>query len=289
LENELLQKSGLLYLDYCTFHAIGLYDSNNRYIVQKVYICSDLTSSFMVPSVIKKVTCIEDNKTISSLSPVDHTLQVNFQEGESCLLQCASVDVPDLSSNRFEKALHPNINNDAKPRMVCSQEGEKGIECLHIKFTLAEDVFGSRITQKQGENAEYMFESRTTQMQERENDEDITNMDTPTVVAYDSNVKLFFSISKFNTCDEWTLYHDMCSVSLIEVLTWIKEGVDHAWKGWIMKHLDWGPNTGAPYASTRSDEIMATPGANIRVPPWPPSFTIRGGHGVVAVWKINLS
>jgi hypothetical protein len=33
LENELFQKSGLLYLDYCTFHAIGLYDNNNRYIV----------------------------------------------------------------------------------------------------------------------------------------------------------------------------------------------------------------------------------------------------------------
>jgi hypothetical protein len=46
-------------------------------------------------------------------------------------------------------------------------------------------------------------------------DEDITNMDTPTVVAYDSKVKLFFSISIFNTCDEWTLHHDMCSM-LIE-------------------------------------------------------------------------
>jgi hypothetical protein len=55
-------------------------------------------------------------------------------------------------------------------------------------------------------------------------------------------------------------------MSFIEVLTWIKEGVDHAWKGWVMKHLDWGPNTSAPYASIRSDEIMATPGANIRVP-----------------------
>jgi hypothetical protein len=112
LENELFQKSGLLYLDYCTFHAIGLYDSNNSYIVQKVYICSDLTSSFMVPVSDKKLTCIEANNTISSFSPVDHTLQVNFQEGESCLLQCASVDVPDLCSNKFEKALLPNINND---------------------------------------------------------------------------------------------------------------------------------------------------------------------------------
>jgi hypothetical protein len=168
------------------------------------------------------------NNTISSFSSVDHTLQVNFQEGESCLLQCALVDVPDLCSNRFEKALLPNINNDAKPRMVCSQEEVKGIEYLHIKFTLAEDVFESRTTQKQGENAEYMFESRTTQMQERENDEDITNMDTPIVVAYDSKVKLFFSISIFHTCDEWTLHHDMCSMPFIEVLTWIKEGMNHA-------------------------------------------------------------
>jgi hypothetical protein len=39
-------------------------------------------------------------------------------------------------------------------------------------------------------------------MQERKNDEDITNMDTPTVVAYDSKVKLFFSIIILNTCDE---------------------------------------------------------------------------------------
>jgi hypothetical protein len=126
----------------------------------------------MVPLSDKKVTCIEANNTISSFSPVDDTLQVNFQEGESCLLQCASVDVPNLCSNRFEKALLPNINNDVKPRMVCSQEGEKGIECFHIMFTLAEDVFESRTTQKQGENAEYMFESWTTQMQERKNDED---------------------------------------------------------------------------------------------------------------------
>jgi hypothetical protein len=49
LENELFYKSGLLYLDYCTFHALGLYDNSNSYIVQKVYIYSDLTTSFMVP------------------------------------------------------------------------------------------------------------------------------------------------------------------------------------------------------------------------------------------------
>jgi hypothetical protein len=85
-------------------------------------------------------------------------------------------------------------------------------------------------------------------------DGDITNMDTP-IVAYDSKVKLSFSIIMFNTCDEWMLHHVMCSMSFKEVLTWIKEGVDHAWKGWIMKHLDWGPNTCAPYTSTRLIQI----------------------------------
>jgi hypothetical protein len=108
------------------------------------------------------------------------------------------------------------------------------------------------MTKKQGENVEYMFESRMIQMQEWENDEDITNMDTPLVVAYDSKVKLFFSIIIFNTCDEWMLHHDMCSMSFTEVFTWMKEGMDHTWKGSIMKHLDWGPNTSAPYAPTRS-------------------------------------
>jgi hypothetical protein len=93
-------------------------------------------------------------------------------------------------------------------------------------------------------------------MQEGENDEDITNMDTPIVVAYNSKLKLFFSIIIFNTCDEWTLHHDMCSMSFTEVLTWIKECVDHAWKGWIMKHPDWGPNPTPPYTSTRSPHYL---------------------------------
>jgi hypothetical protein len=87
-------------------------------------------------------------------------------------------------------------------------------------------------------------------------DDNVTNMDTPTLVAYDSKVKLFFSIIIFNTYDEWMLHHDMCSMSFTEVLTWIKEGMDHACNGWIMKHLDWGPNTSAPYFPTRSPRYL---------------------------------
>jgi hypothetical protein len=88
LENELFQKSGLLYLDYCTFHTIGLYDNNNRYTVQKVYICSDLITSFMVPLSDKKVTCIEANNTISSFSPVDYVAGQFSRRGVLLAARC---------------------------------------------------------------------------------------------------------------------------------------------------------------------------------------------------------
>jgi hypothetical protein len=63
-------------------------------------------------------------------------------------------------------------------------------------------------------------------------------MNTPTVVTYGLNMKLFFSIIIFNTCDEWMLHHDIYSMSFTQVLTWIKKDVDHAWKAWRMKQLD---------------------------------------------------
>jgi hypothetical protein len=45
----------------------------------------------------------------------------------------------------------------------------------------------------------------------------------------------------------------------------------------------------ACHKEQEDDETKASPGANIRVPSWPPPFKIRGGHGGVAVWKMNLS
>jgi hypothetical protein len=67
-------------------------------------------------------------------------------------------------------------------------------------------------------------------------DEDITNMDTPIVVAYHSKVKLFFSISIINTCDEWTQMntpHDMCSMSFH-----LQKYIHRSKKVWIMHGKD---------------------------------------------------
>jgi hypothetical protein len=72
LENELFQTSTLLYFDYCSFHAIGLCDNNNKYIVKKEYICSDLKTSLMVSPSDQIMTCIQPNHTISSFPTVDH-------------------------------------------------------------------------------------------------------------------------------------------------------------------------------------------------------------------------
>jgi hypothetical protein len=56
-------------------------------------------------------------------------------------------------------------------------------------------------------------------------------MDTPTVVAYNSKVKLLFSVIIFNTCAEWIWHHDMCSIHLQKYLygskkVWIMHGKD---------------------------------------------------------------
>jgi hypothetical protein len=57
-------------------------------------------------------------------------------------------------------------------------------------------------------------------------------MDTPTVVAYNSTVKLLFSIIIFNTCDEWTLDHDMC------VQCHLQKYLHESKKVWIMHRKD---------------------------------------------------
>jgi hypothetical protein len=57
-------------------------------------------------------------------------------------------------------------------------------------------------------------------------------METPTIVAYDSKVKLLFSIIIFNTCNEWMLHHDVFNV--IYKSTYM----DHGRRGSCMERMD---------------------------------------------------
>jgi len=83
--------------------------------------------------------------------------------------------------------------------------------------------------------------SRTTCSQEGENDEDITFSDTTTLETLDSKVKSFFIMIVFDTFDELMLRHDVRSLSFLEIHTWIKKIIEHTWKAWRTKEVDWGP------------------------------------------------
>jgi hypothetical protein len=72
----------------------------------------------------QQMTCIETNYTISSFFAIDNILQVNFQEGEQTLLPCILLGVSGLYLKELEKTPLLNNTHNAKPRTVCSQEGE---------------------------------------------------------------------------------------------------------------------------------------------------------------------
>jgi hypothetical protein len=146
LENELFQKSGLLYFDYCSFHAIGLCDNNNKCIVKMLYICSNLKTSLMVSPSDQIMTCIQPNNTISSFPTIDHKLQVNFQEGESCLLPCVLEDVPELYLKEHGKTLYHSTNHNAKLRTVCSQQRENDEDITSSDMTILV-TFDSKVKQ----------------------------------------------------------------------------------------------------------------------------------------------
>jgi len=72
-------------------------------------------------------------------------------------------------------------------------------------------------------------------------DEDITFSDTTTLETLDSKVKSYFIMIVFDTFDELMLRHDVHSLSFLEIHTWIKKIIEHTWKAWRTKEVDWGP------------------------------------------------
>jgi hypothetical protein len=46
----------------------------------------------------------------------------------------------------------------------------------------------------------------------------------------------------FDIFDELMLRHDVCSLSFLEIHTWIKMSIKHTWKAWRTKKVDRGPS-----------------------------------------------
>jgi hypothetical protein len=63
-------------------------------------------------------------------------LQVNFQEGEQILLPYILLEVSGLYLKELEKTPLLNNTHDAKPRTVCSQEGENDEDITSTDTTI---------------------------------------------------------------------------------------------------------------------------------------------------------
>jgi hypothetical protein len=152
LEKKLLQNYDLLSFDRYSFHATRKYDNDNKYMVDRVYICSDSKNPSVASPSYQLMTCIEANHAISSFSTIDYKLQLNFQEGEQVLLLCTSIGVPGVYLEDIDKILFQYFNHNDKPRTVCCQEGEndedmtrsdtttlktskRKVKSIHVRFT----------------------------------------------------------------------------------------------------------------------------------------------------------
>jgi hypothetical protein len=62
-----------------------------------------------------------------------------------------------------------------------------------------------------------------------------------------------------NTFDELMLHHDVCSISFLEVLTWIKESIECLWKAWRTKYVDWVPNPAPSHVSPQGHPVTFSP------------------------------
>jgi hypothetical protein len=82
------------------------------------------------------MTCIETSYTILSFFAINNKLQVNFQEGEKILPPCILLGVLELYLKEFEKTPLLNNTHNAKPRTVCSQEGEKDEDITSMDTTI---------------------------------------------------------------------------------------------------------------------------------------------------------
>jgi hypothetical protein len=186
LDNILFDRSTMPCPSHSIFYFASKYNNTRQFLVHRVYISS-----------IYSVSSHCTNKILAC-----------SQEVEKLLFPCTLVEVSGLFLEDHDKTLVMNINLDAKPRTVCSQEREndENITCSDMTMSMAPAAKGTRkalrnkevdwgpsndisnipnqattsleLTTHLGE--EYMLESRTTLLQEGEDNEDITTIDTTT-------------------------------------------------------------------------------------------------------------
>jgi hypothetical protein len=126
------------------------------------------------------------------------------QEEKKLLFPCTLVEVSGLYLKDLDKSLVTNINHDAKPRTVCCEEGENDENITHTDMTMLMAPATKTLRNKEVDwgpsndisnipnqettssdlkiylGEEHTLESRTTLLQEGEDDENITAINTTT-------------------------------------------------------------------------------------------------------------
>ena len=182
LENILFARSTIPCPSHVIFYIAGKYNNIGQFLVHRI----SISSRYVVSSL-----CA--NKIL-----------VCSQEEKNLLFPCTLVEVSGLYLKDIDKSLVININHDAKPRTVCCQEGEndenitrtdmamlmapatKTLRNKEVDWGPSNDI--SNISNQASTSSnlkiylgeEHTLESRTTLLQEGEDDEDITAINTTT-------------------------------------------------------------------------------------------------------------
>jgi hypothetical protein len=114
LDNILFDRSTMPCPSHAIFYIAGKYNEIGQFLVHRVYILS-----------IYGVSSHYENKIL-----------VCSQEEEKLLFLCTLVEASGLFLEDQDKTLVMNINHDAKPRMVCCQEGENDENITRSDITM---------------------------------------------------------------------------------------------------------------------------------------------------------
>jgi hypothetical protein len=182
LENILFARSTIPCPSHAIFYFAGKYNNIGQFLVDRIYISSRYVISSLCAN--KILACPQEEKKL--------------------LFPCTLVEVSGLYLKDLDKSLVMNINHDAKPRTVCCQEGENDENITRMDMTILMAPATKTLRNKEVDwgpsndisnisnqattssdlkvylGEEHTLESRTILLQEGEDDDDITAINTTT-------------------------------------------------------------------------------------------------------------
>ena len=171
MEEKLNAYANFLWLSIHTHHVIGKYNNKGQYLIRRVYICTNLNSSFVVQSNDQ----LEDSKTNTVVMPYFSSFafrtQVESKEREHMFLVSTNLLQDSISKDRvyFNRADYMSVGQDMLQTWTCGHILSHNIVHSHYFGNLiCPHVVQDRLQTKST--------PRTAFRQEGEDDEDMTPM-----------------------------------------------------------------------------------------------------------------